>query len=51
MQRTVQLLVLARSVINLFETFVNSAPGRFYASAQLARIGFAQSRAIECLPI
>lgn len=51
MQRAIQLLVLAGSVINLFETLVNGAFGGFYARAQLARIGLGQSRAIECLPI
>jgi len=51
MQRTVELIVLARSVINVFEPFVNGALGRLYASAELARIGFGQSRGIEGLPI
>jgi len=51
MQRAVQLLVLARSAFNLFETFVNGVLSYFYATAQLASIGFAQSCAIECLPI
>lgn len=51
MQRAVELIMLARSVINVFESFVNGALGRFYATAELAKIGFGQSRTIEGLPI
>ena len=51
MQRAIELIVFARSVINVFEPFVNGAFGRFYATAELAGIGFGQSRAIEGLPI